>query len=121
MDESLLKKWGKNWKDLEHADPSRPDLLPPDQAIGDARDLNTRDAIPPHASIMERGRLSAQANLGLGDPESHHHIDLPPHGEPKGRGNRYKGYAPPEAVPDERAYMGEIPPESVTEYPKNME
>lgn len=88
----------------EPADPSRPDLLPPD-AVREGVNPTARSTEP-----MERGRLASEANRAAGSHHGHHH----PH--------PYRGadWEAPESVPDQNAMMGDIPPKSVIETPKTI-
>ncbi|KAK4227363.1 hypothetical protein QBC38DRAFT_455308 [Podospora fimiseda] len=111
IDETIVKGWGKNPVELEKGSISTEGVLPPEEAMGDAR----RE--PPHwTDVSEQGRRAARSNFGM-TPENHG--DLPEHGH---KGSRYKGefYETPESVPDQRADMNVVPPESTTGVSRNI-
>ncbi|KAK4102304.1 hypothetical protein N658DRAFT_566370 [Parathielavia hyrcaniae] len=113
VDESTVKGWGKDPRQLERdmVDPERPDVLPSDQALGGMRREPAH-----HGDVSERGRLAAKSNVGL---EATSREEVPSQGT---RGSQFKGeyYEVPESVPDQRSDQNEVPPESVAERSRNL-
>ncbi|KAK3335023.1 hypothetical protein B0H65DRAFT_480671 [Neurospora tetraspora] len=123
IDEEVVKGWGLDPVKLteETFDPSRPDLLPPDQARGHGYD-NTEGG--PHKyqqSILESGKRAAAANVfgedtGLGL----HHRDLPTGARGGNKWRRGSKWEAREGVPDQGADMNEVPPKSVVEFSHSL-
>ncbi|KAK4124782.1 hypothetical protein N657DRAFT_615763 [Parathielavia appendiculata] len=113
IDEATVKGWGKDPRQLERemVDPSRPDLLPLDEAVGGRRREPARQG-----DVSEQGRLAAKSNVGL---EATSREEVPSQGS---RGSQFKGeyYEAPESVPDQRSDQNEVPPESVTGRSRNI-
>lgn len=113
MDESLIKKWGKDPRKLEEEmiDKTRSGLVPQEsQPIIEAE--------PPHVGEpMERGRLAGRSNLGI--PPSYRG-ELPSQGSKR---SMYKGseWYNPETVPDSHSNQTALPPKSVIETSKQAE
>ncbi|KAH7628877.1 hypothetical protein B0T09DRAFT_267888 [Sordaria sp. MPI-SDFR-AT-0083] len=119
IDESVVRGWGKDPRELNTVDPSRPDLLPPEMARGHGYENTDGKPRRHQEGVLESGRKAAQLNVygentGLG-----HRVDLP--ASAKG-GNKWRGseWEAPESVPDQAADMNEVPPESVVETSKNL-
>ncbi|KAK1758040.1 hypothetical protein QBC47DRAFT_317139 [Echria macrotheca] len=119
LEESNLRKLGLDPKKLEEEviDKSRPDLVDPDTQPHLGGDP------PRHGEPLERGVRARKANLGIG-PENHiqNMEELPRQGK-KGHGSsKYRGadWEQTERVPDSRAALTAVPPESVVESAKRM-
>ena len=111
IDESTVKGWGKDPRELERATIRGDNMLPVDQALGG------RGREPPRkGELSEQGRLAAKANLGM---PADSREEVPSQGS---RGSQFKGeyYEAPESVPDQRADQGEVPPGSVIETSRNI-
>ncbi|KAL2255569.1 hypothetical protein VTK26DRAFT_3115 [Humicola hyalothermophila] len=113
VEEATVRGWGQEPREIQRSRlrEDRPDLLPSEQATGGrGREPAKRD------EVSEQGRLAAKSNVGL-SPASRE--EVPAQGS---RGSSFKGahYEAPESVPDQRADMGMVPPESTTETSKNI-
>ena len=111
IDESTVKGWGKDPRELERATIRGDNMLPVDQALGGRGREPARKG-----DLSEQGRLAAKANLGM---PADSREEVPSQGS---RGSQFKGeyYEAPESVPDQRADQGEVPPGSVTETSRNI-
>jgi len=105
IDESVLKRWGKDPRTVEG-----PNVPRFGEALEEQR--YPREADPPKKNeVIEQGRRAAQANLGRDENDRR---------EPETQGKSSKGtayqgakYELPESVPDQSADMGCVAPASV--------
>ncbi|KAL2134970.1 hypothetical protein VTI74DRAFT_10197 [Chaetomium olivicolor] len=111
VEEATVRGWGMNPHELQRSTlrEDRPDLLPAEQAVGGRGREPAKQG-----EVSEQGRMAAKSNVGLSAESTQ---EVPAQGS---RGSQFKGeyYETPEAVPDQRADQGEVPPESVTETSK---
>jgi len=110
IDESIIKKWGKDPRKLEEEmiDKTRSSLVPQESQ-------SSIEAEPPHVGEpMERGRSAGRSNLGI--PPSNHG-ELP---SQRRKRSVYKGSERynPDMVPDSHSEQSALPPKSVIETSK---